>query len=57
MIISGLAIFAAVYLASIRPSPTDLETSLNAARFELIWNNANEQEQIRLLKLLQRSPK
>lgn len=56
VVVSGLAIFAAVYLASIRPSPTDLETSLNAARFELIWNNANKQEQIRLRKLLQRSP-
>lgn len=56
VISSGLAIFAAVYLASIRPSPTDLETSLNAARFELIWNNANKQEQVRLRKLLQRTP-
>lgn len=57
VIVSALAIFAAVYLASIRPSSTDLEMSLNAARFELIWHNADKQEQIRLLKLLQRSPK
>ncbi|MDR3564727.1 MAG: hypothetical protein P4N59_25305 [Negativicutes bacterium] len=45
-----MAIFAAVYLASIRPSSTELETRLNAARFELIWNNADQQEQSRLNK-------
>jgi ABC-type transporter Mla subunit MlaD len=56
VLISGLAIFAAVYLANTRESPLELNIRQDAARFELIWNKATPKEKAILQKIWSRPP-
>ncbi|MGJ7513028.1 hypothetical protein ACSFE6_01630 [Pseudomonas baetica] len=56
LVVSGLAIFGAVYFASLRESPLERETRQNAAHFELIWSKATPKEKAELQKIWSRLP-
>ncbi|MFJ2970976.1 MULTISPECIES: hypothetical protein [Pseudomonas] len=56
VLVSGLAIFGASYVAAARESPLEAETRQNAARFELIWSKSTPREKAMLQKIWSRPP-